>query len=128
MVDRTPIAWRYQSGGRWHFVQRRPTTTLFMPQPLFTDCAARHFDQHMLLIAATRYALGRKTYVVMDICDGLVSAWPLIPEKTRAIIARDIEEAFQQDDEARTDGSGYKALGMDCDRAQWERVRALLQQ
>ncbi|MCY1275356.1 hypothetical protein D9M69_470750 [compost metagenome] len=125
MPELKPVAWRYRAGGRWNYVQRRPTTALLMPEPLFADCAARYFDQHMLLIAATRYALGRQTYVVGDICDGLVRAWPLIPEQTRAVLRRDIEEAFQRDDEARAEGATCRALGMDCDRAQWERVRAL---
>ena len=37
----------------------------------------------------------------------------------------DIEEAFSRDDADREAGRAFKALGHDCDRKQWERVRAL---
>ena len=126
MSELKPAAWRYRSGNKWHYVMRKPETALLMPEPLFHETASAHFDQHMLLIAATRYALGRQTYVVGDICDGLVSAWPIMSANTRSVIARDIEDQFKSDDEARANGDVYKPLGHDCDRAQWERVRALL--
>ena len=68
------------------------------------------------------------TYSVEDFCDLLISAWPTLPKKTQELIQRDLTEAFQRDDEARSDkqcSTVYHALGNDCDRQQWERVRAL---
>ena len=49
-------------------------------------------------------------------------------ESTKTIIKRDIEEAFAEDDRdsAGLNGAiGYKRLGMDMDRREWERVRKL---
>ena len=82
------------------------------------------FDHHGLIIAATRYYLGRMTIAANHFAKyELTKAWPLIPLHTRAILQRDIEEAFQRDDEARADGHQYLPLGMDCDRAAWQAVR-----
>jgi len=80
----------------------------------------------LMAVAAVRYCLGRMTYIVSDCADWLISVWPELTDNTRNIIKRDVEEAFARDDEDRADGSRYyKALGHDCDRAQWERVREL---
>ena len=80
---------------------------------------------HLMVIAATRYCLGRMTYVVGDCCDWLRKIWPILSEATQKIIRRDIEEAFARDDADREAGREFKALGHDCDRKQWERVRNL---
>lgn len=80
---------------------------------------------HLMVIAATRYCLGRMTYIVGDCSSWLRRIWPMLNEGTRSIIQRDIEEAFQRDDDDRAAGREYKALGHDCDRAEWEKVRAL---
>lgn len=86
--------------------------------------ALRHFDPHMLLIAATRYFMGRMTIATCSFArEELARAWPEIPEHTRRIIRLDLEEAFLADDRDRESGSGYRALGWDCDRASWEHVR-----
>lgn len=84
----------------------------------------REFDQHSLLIAATRYYMGRMTIQASYFarCE-LATAWPRIPAETQAIIRRDLEEAFRDDDAARAEGRTYKPLGADCDRAAWEHVR-----
>lgn len=80
---------------------------------------------HLMVIAATRYCIGRMSYIVGDCADWLIKIWPILNEKTKSIIQRDIEEEFRRDDEARADERPYKPLGMDCDRQQWEKVRAL---
>jgi hypothetical protein len=87
------------------------------------DALSSH--DHLMIIAATRYCLGRMTYIVGDCADWLIKTWPLLSEQTKAIIQRDIEEAFKQDDKAREEGSGYRPLGDHCDRQQWDRVRSL---
>lgn len=79
----------------------------------------------MLLIAATRYFTGRMTIATCAFADELGKAWPEIPEETRNIIKRDLEDEFRRDDEARARGDQHKPLGMDCDRAGWEKVRAI---
>lgn len=82
-------------------------------------------EQLTLYVGATRYYLGRMTYAVTDYCNLLIRHWPQLGKQARAIIARDVDEAFVRDDEARAAGAEYKPLGMDADRKQWERVRAL---
>lgn len=90
--------------------------------------ADKFFDgNEMMVIAATRYCIGRMTYIVGDCCDWLIKIWPMLSKNTQNIIQRDIEELFVRDDEDREDGRQYKALGHDCDRQQWERVRRMWQ-
>lgn len=80
---------------------------------------------HLMVIAATRYCLGRMTYIVSDCADWLIKIWPLLSPSTQRIVRADIEEAFDRDDADREAGRTYKALGHDCDRHQWARVRGL---
>jgi len=80
---------------------------------------------HLMVIAAVRYSLGRMTYIVSDCCDWIIGNWNSWPENVKRIIQRDIEEKFREDDQFRADDYEYRPLGMDCDRAQWERVRKL---
>lgn len=82
-------------------------------------------SDNLMIIAAVRYCLGRMTYIVSDCADWLIHIWPALDERTRKVIQRDIEHAFELDGKARTESRPYKPLGMDQDRAQWERVRAL---
>lgn len=79
----------------------------------------------LMATAAVRYCLGRMSYIVGDCADWLIAEWQSIEEGARRTIQRDVEEAFTRDDEARERGDEYKPLGMDCDRASWERVREL---
>ena len=75
---------------------------------------------------ATRYVMGRRTLVVHKHCNWLVANWGQIPEAQRRIIQQDMEAAFGRDDRARKMGSkDFLWLGDDCDRQDWERVRAL---
>ena len=78
-----------------------------------------------MAIAATRYCLGRQTYIVGDCADWLIEVWPTLLPSAKAVIQRDVEEEFSRDDEARQRVSTYLPLGWDCDRAEWERVRKL---
>lgn len=78
-----------------------------------------------LWLGAFRYYVGRMTYAVGDFCGLLIATWPTLPERTRTLIQRDLDEEFQRDDEARDVESMCKPLGANCDRQQWERVRAL---
>lgn len=82
---------------------------------------------HLMVIAAFRYCLGRMTYIVSDCADWLVANWESFPPKVRAIIERELESEFKRDDEYRAGGPDrhYKPLGHDCDRKQWEKVRRL---
>lgn len=79
----------------------------------------------LMAIAAFRYCCGRMSYIVSDCADWLISVWPELSDNTKTVIQRDLEREFQKDDQARLAGDQYKPLGMDCDRAEWERVRKL---
>lgn len=84
------------------------------------------YGRHKLMVlAAVRYCLGRQSYMVGDCCDWLIWLWPKLDEANRKLIQRDVDEAFESDDAAREDGNVCRRLGMDIDRKQWERVRAL---
>ena len=75
---------------------------------------------------ATRYVMGRQTGAVGEHCDWLVTNWHRVPESQRRTIQRDLDEAFACDDRAREIGlKDCFRLGDDCDRRDWERVRAL---
>lgn len=79
----------------------------------------------LMAIAAVRYCLGRRTYIVGDCSEWLVAQWPNICKRAQIIIERDIEREFKDDDEARANGDAHKPLGDDCDRREWEKVRTL---
>lgn len=105
-----------------------------MPNPrelgLHIDFAVDVLDamsghDELMVVAAVRYSLGRMTYIVSDCADWLIKIWPMLSESTRKIIQRDLDEAFARDDQDRDAGRDYKALGMDCDREKWDRVREL---
>lgn len=79
-----------------------------------------------LVVDAVRYALGRMTYQVEETTRWVVSMWERFPRPLRNQIRKDVEWQFNMDDQARAQGRReHLPLGMDCDRASWERVRAL---
>lgn len=75
---------------------------------------------------AVRYCLGRQSYAVDDCARWLCSVWDRLAPEAKSCIIVDIDEQFRRDDAARANGnvSGLP-LGMDIDRASWERVRKL---
>lgn len=80
---------------------------------------------HLMIIAAFRYCLGRRTYMVSHCRDWIVENWKKIPEHAKGIIKQDLEEAFAADEAARRDGDTFKPLGDDCDRGAWAHVRRM---
>ena len=78
-----------------------------------------------MVIAAVRYCIGRKTYVVSDCVDWLIANWKNFEKSTRDVIRGDLEWSFEEDDRDRAEKREHKKLGFDMDRRQWERVRAL---
>lgn len=87
--------------------------------------ALAEFEERSLIVGATRYYMGRTTIHAASFAQyELAKAWPLLQHSTQAVIKRDLEEQFRRDDEARARGDKHLPLGMDCDRAAWETVRA----
>lgn len=80
----------------------------------------------MAAVWAVRYCLGRMTYAVDDCSRWLVSVWDRLDPEAQTCIRRDIDEQFARDDAARDNGNSRGLpLGMDIDRAAWQRVRNL---
>ena len=69
-----------------------------------------------LAIPAVRYALGRRTYIVGDVCEAIEYHADLLSPEERATIVRDINE--------RDGGQG--GLGMAQDAYRWRALRAAL--
>lgn len=77
------------------------------------------------VVSAVRYALGRMTYVVEETADWVIANWAMLPERVKYVIQRDVERVFVEDAIGRMKNTPHPVLGVDCDRKQWERVRAL---
>ena len=82
-----------------------------------------------LWLGATRYYTGRMSASVDSFCTLLIQEWPTLPASVRGLIRRDVEEAFVRDDSQRAIYGNQRgivfALGHDCDRDSWTRVRQL---
>lgn len=79
----------------------------------------------LMAVASFRYCLGRVTYIVDEFSRLIIKQWPILPEPAKKLIERELDDAFKKDDYDRLDGKGYYALGNDCDRESWEKVRNL---
>jgi hypothetical protein len=82
-------------------------------------------DELTIWVGACRYYMGRRTYAVSNFCGLLRREWPKLDERTKQIIRGDVEEGFERDNQARQSGHTFRPLGDDCDRAEWDKVRAL---
>jgi hypothetical protein len=79
----------------------------------------------LMVLAAFRYCLGRKTYIVSECCNWLIDNWNNFEFDVRRTIQEELEACFKRDDADRACGNTNKILGWDCDREDWERVRAI---
>ena len=79
----------------------------------------------IILSVAVSYALGRMTYMPSLVVDEVIRCWPVLDERAKFCIRRDVLEAFKDDDRQRAAGEKYTRLGMDCDRETWERLLPL---
>lgn len=79
----------------------------------------------LMIVAAFRYCCGRSTYISGVCAEWIVDKWNSFPERQKDLIRRELNEEFSRDDEDRASGATHKALGWDCDRLEWEKVRAL---
>lgn len=80
----------------------------------------------LMAMAAVRYCIGRRSYIVGDCVDWLITNWQAFEPNCRNVILRDLREAMQRDNEARERGDEYRPLGMDMDRREWDRALAAL--
>ena len=84
----------------------------YVPEPELSALAP--FDAVEMLICATRYYTGRSTISASVWADDLARHWASLPKGARIVIKRDLKNAFKRDN----------ALGEDCDRVMWGKVRA----
>ena len=75
----------------------------------------------LMIIAATRYCIGSRTYIVGVCADWIIANWTDWPENVKTIIQRDLEYEFEK----VAQNPDMKVLGDDCDKREWEKVRAL---
>ena len=78
-------------------------------------------DLDLIFVAAFRYALGRRTYMVLTVADFIKTNIALVPQNIINLMIREITEAEQN----HNDGL-YKALGDDCDVETWLSLREFL--
>lgn len=71
-------------------------------------------DPKLVLVFAFRYALGRRTYASMAMCDELMHNWDELPEFLRKQIKDDIAHAIE-----------HGIAGDDCDIASWNKILGL---
>lgn len=72
-------------------------------------------DLNTLMFCSFRYALGRMTYIVADICRILSESKNILDAPTKALI---IKEILKAEDEEK--------LGMDMDKEEWIRLVEVL--
>jgi hypothetical protein len=69
-----------------------------------------HADTGMIVLAAVRYAMGRRTYAVDMIINWTKEFWDKLSQNDRNCISRDVKEFVESD----------RSKGDDCDRKDWE--------
>ena len=80
-------------------------------------------DLDLIFVAAFRYALGRRSYMVLTVADFIKTNISLIPQNIINLMIQEITEAEQN----HNDGL-YKALGDDCDAKVWLNLRTYLKE
>lgn len=78
-------------------------------------------SEEMILICAVRYALGRMSYVVDEVCSYVALKRGELSQNCINIIIRDIKEELQ-----RYHDAGQK-LGMECDERSWMKLLEVLE-
>jgi hypothetical protein len=84
------------------------------------------FDD-LMVMAAFRYCLGRRTYVVGCCVDWLIDNWKHFSEGVRDLITRELRDALDDDERSRMNSEDTcYPLGDDCDRVEWTRLAAAI--
>lgn len=69
---------------------------------------------NLMVIAAFRYCLGRRTYIVSDCVAWLRDIWPLLENRDKHLIKREVNEALIMNH-----------AGDDCDKNEWVKIMEL---
>ena len=78
--------------------------------------------EETILVCAVRYALGRMSYIVGEVCSYVKFHRKKLSQYCINIIIRDIEEELE-----RYHNSGH-TLGMECDERQWVELLRILKE
>ena len=70
----------------------------------------------LIVVCAVRYALGRMTYIVAEVCDYVASKKDSLSQQCINSIISDVEENLEM---CRKMG---RTLGMECDEQRWVRL------
>ena len=76
----------------------------------------------LMVMAAFRYCLGRRTYIVSHCVEWFIKHWDNLESGTRYRIERELCEEIVSDNRAREREADYLPLGDDCDRESWVRL------
>lgn len=77
-----------------------------------------------MIMSTIERCLGSKTIGAMFFVREVEASWDKLPAPVRDYIQRVVDESFAFDDEKRATGQmEWLPLGMDCDRAEWEKLR-----
>lgn len=79
-------------------------------------------DEEQMLVCAVRYAQGRMTYVVGEVCRWVRERWTGLSSETRAVLYRDLRSFL--DEGERIPGS----LGMEMDAREWRLLEAWMRE
>lgn len=77
-------------------------------------------NDDLMVLAAFRYCVGRRTHIVHDCADWLIANWPEFGDSIKALIQKELERLFDQDEEYRSSDSDLRPLGDNCDRLEQE--------
>lgn len=80
----------------------------------------------LMVVAAFRYCLGRRTYIVGHCVSWLMANWTNLEERSRECITRELAEEIERDNNARGIGCDWHPLGDDCDRAEWLKLQEFI--
>lgn len=74
------------------------------------------YNLDVICFCAFRYALGRSTYIVKDVCDIFIDNISVLHNNTKEKMKEEIREALASD-----------RAGMECDRREWEYLLEILE-
>ena len=80
-------------------------------------CIGGDINSQLMVTAAHRYCLGRRSYIVESCVDWLLAHWDEFGYKTKATIIRDTETALEN-----------HLAGTEMDEKQWRRLLAVITQ
>lgn len=81
-------------------------------------------DDEMFFIAAERYAMGRRTYIVSTVAQYIKNRVPKLSDWCLGFLKQDYEEK-QREQERCPD---YKMFGDECDKKDWDAMYAAVTQ